>query len=158
MIVYIQCLPGCGKSTVVQAMRTSDIRVVDGDDYVITDVNGNVDCRATFEVLSLLDCDVVLWSGWFHLALDLKSFIFGGYVWKERDCYIEDVLGNRQDLFETFGADTLAKWVDDYEMFHLYTSATTLYGDAKGHRLGSDEYLSVADVLDSFEYHSLKEM
>jgi hypothetical protein len=144
--VYIQALPGTGKTTIIKKLRDLGYYAVDGDD--ITRVYPKSEFPSRGERFSIVmsgnNCpDVVLSSYWakdFLPEMNVRSAIVFGKV---KDAWLSETLATRPDLHETFDSTTLSAWCDSY----LKLNERVLRGD-------KPDWCGDVVILDATQYVS----
>lgn len=119
--LYIQALPGTGKTTILKRLRDLGYTAIDGDDINLVFPKSMFPSRGErfAKVMAADNCpDVVLSSYW---APDFKpemrvfsSLVFG----KKVDAWLQETAITRPDLHSLFSPVTLSAWGDSYVSLH----------------------------------------
>lgn len=144
--LYIQALPGTGKTTIIHKLLDVGIYAVDGDDisrvYPKTFYPSRGERFA--KVMARDDHpDVVLSSYWAKDFLPELNVYSSLVFYKESDAWMRDIRVKRPDLVETFDENTLLRWVASYDKLfseYLATGSKPWFGEIV--KLRDGEYLS----------------
>lgn len=119
--LYIQALPGCGKTEAIQKLRERGVFAVDGDDIdrvYPEEFHGSRGARFSRVMCGKGRPDVVLSSYWakdFAPELEVFSSLVIG---KRTSAWLDETRATRPDLHEAFDSDVLSKWGQSYERLH----------------------------------------
>lgn len=153
--IYIQALPGCGKTHSLQAFEQAGLYVVDGDDisrvYKKCAYPSRGERFRTVMVDAKVVPDIVLSSYWPHDFLPemdvIAAFTFG-MRWER---YWDHVQNYRTDLVEIFGEKTLRDWCLSYEkLYDRQESGEILFRTPNVILLSDGEFVSdyVSRIVD----------